>query len=516
MRKIFQLTTLFVIAAGLVGSCTEPTDNGLSSFNAPTDLRTGTLTATTASLSWAFISVADGYNVIIGDGEPIMVYYPDYQAENLTAETSYTWKVQAVIGNHVSAWVDGPVFTTPKEGVTVVPPPTGLVVLGLTHNSAKLTYKYVDADAMEVSINDGEPTLGSYVYDLTPETTYSWKMRIGKNDVWSEWAQGEDFTTRKDTGNTQFLDGYVSGYYADYYGVGAEMFVLEFSKGSNAGNDIELQLNMCFSETKLGMEPGKRWLDLPNTTYTCVERESIAINKVLGWIDDDPITSGSMMVKGDYINGYNITFDITYGGGTISAEYNGRIDMPNPKYPPAGDPVDFGTLTETFTMWHMPAETFDAWLLQAHDSGVYVDETSGSIKGEGWWLMCQIHAPAGSGAPMPDGTYNINYTGKPWSVLSRGNNGMSVVEVGKRTLYVTSGTLKSTYSNGEYTIIVDTKTDNGTVVKGTVKAVNTQRPYGSPRYSLHRWRPFGGMTDAGAEAFPYIARPTDINFETVR
>ena len=504
-----QSVSLFVIAAGLAVSCTEPqTEPEQNGLDAPTGLRTGTITATTASFAWTAGGVADSYNVVIGEEEPVAVNYHEYLADNLTAETSYTWKVQAVRGDQVSAWVEGPAFTTPEEGVTVVPPPTDLKVEVVTHNAAKFSCKFVGVDALEVSINDGEPIPMLYGYDLTPETTYSWKVRTGKNGVWSEWAQGEDFTTRKDTGNTQFLEA-IPTYYADYYEIGAEMFVMDFVE-ITSGIYNRLQLRVCFSEQELGMESGKQWLDLPNRTYTHVENESMAIDKFNAWLSDYTVESGSMTVQGDHATGYHITLDINYNGGTISAEYNGPVYMPNPKYPPAGNPVDFGVLDNTATMFGGTLGNVDAWLLQAHSSGIYVDET-GHIMGEGWWLMCQIHSPAGSGEIMPDGTYNIGttYTVKPWSVLSRGQNRMFVNETGKRTLYVTSGTLKSTYSDGKYTVIVDGKTDNGTVVTGTAKVV-PKSPYASYQYSPNRWRTFDGMTDVGIVTD--IVRPDEVLF----
>lgn len=79
--------------------------------------------------------------------------------------------------------------------------PTALQAVGVTYDSATLEWQHPTADKHEVVVGGGAarivtaPTLS--LDDLTPETKYTWKVRSGKGDVWSEWVDGKEFTTKK-------------------------------------------------------------------------------------------------------------------------------------------------------------------------------------------------------------------------------------------------------------------------------------------------------------------------------
>jgi hypothetical protein len=88
----------------------------------------------------------------------------------------------------------------PVTPVTPEPPaaPTGLAVSDITINSAVLTW-IGEVTEYEVIIGDGEAkpvTAKTYAATgLTAETEYSWKVRAKEGDLYSDWVDGDDFTT---------------------------------------------------------------------------------------------------------------------------------------------------------------------------------------------------------------------------------------------------------------------------------------------------------------------------------
>ncbi len=77
--------------------------------------------------------------------------------------------------------------------------PSNLAVSNITHDSATLSWQHADADSHEVVVGDAAAvTVTSLSYEvsgLTPETAYTWKVRSSKNNIWSQWAEGDEFTT---------------------------------------------------------------------------------------------------------------------------------------------------------------------------------------------------------------------------------------------------------------------------------------------------------------------------------
>ncbi len=204
MKKIFQIVGICALMAGLMVSCsTDPVEP--ETLPTPSGLKVETLTATSAELLWTAVTGAEKYNLSIDDGTPVVVISPSYLAEGLTAETAYTWKVQAVKGDIVSEWSAGSGFTTLKVSVTDdLPAPAGLTVGTVTTTTAELSWEAVaGAEKYNLSIDDETPievTAVSYLAEgLTAETAYTWKVQAVKGDIVSEWAAGSGFTTLKES-----------------------------------------------------------------------------------------------------------------------------------------------------------------------------------------------------------------------------------------------------------------------------------------------------------------------------
>lgn len=199
MKKFMQLSSLCAIMLGLVVSCER--GGGVDTtpaLGAPTELKFEVRSTTTAKLSWTAVEGAEAYNVQVGERALLKVTGTEYKVTELTRETTYSWKVQAIKGGIESAWAVGEEFTTPAEDPETAKP-ADLKTVDVTKNSAKFTWKHDDADVHQISINNQTPkevTEPAFeVTGLTPDTEYTWKVRSGKNDAWSEWVEGAAFTT---------------------------------------------------------------------------------------------------------------------------------------------------------------------------------------------------------------------------------------------------------------------------------------------------------------------------------
>ncbi len=168
----------------------------------PTNLAYSGVTISSATLTWQHVD-ADAHEIIVGDGEAVPLTEPTYTATGLTPNTEYTWKVRSAKEGLWSNWTDGEAFTT-----EVVPVPTNLAYSNVTHNSARLTWEHTTATQHELIVGDREavtvlststtPPFRNFG-GLEPETEYTWKVRSRQstNSYWSEWVDGEPFTTGK-------------------------------------------------------------------------------------------------------------------------------------------------------------------------------------------------------------------------------------------------------------------------------------------------------------------------------
>lgn len=202
MKKTIQFARIFSVACGIVmlNSCDRnPVE--VEQLDDPSGLRVEALTATSARLVWKAVHGASGYNLSVDGGPSVPVDEASYHLTGLAPETAHTWRVQAARDKIESKWTDGPGFTTPEDGEEpVTAPPTDLKALYVTHREAALTWTHPDADSHEVEVGDAGAVAssgaGSHpLTDLTPETTYTWRVRSSKSGVWSEWAEGPAFVT---------------------------------------------------------------------------------------------------------------------------------------------------------------------------------------------------------------------------------------------------------------------------------------------------------------------------------
>jgi len=120
-----------------------------------------------------------------------------YSIEGLTPETAYAVEVQSVYADGESTWV-GTNFTTAEDVAT----PSDLAASDVTKTSAVLTWtENGEATAWEIMLNDDEENLISAdsnpftLTGLTPETTYTAKVRAVNGEKTSKWSNAVSFTT---------------------------------------------------------------------------------------------------------------------------------------------------------------------------------------------------------------------------------------------------------------------------------------------------------------------------------
>ncbi len=329
MKKILKFTLFCALTAGLMASC-DPTGETEQGLGTPTGLTVGTVTETSAELSWTAVENAVKYQVALDEGEPVDVPTASYQATGLADNTTYSWKVRAVNGDITGNWSESSQFTTPEIIIPVVLPPTDLAATEITDATAILTWKHSSADSHEVIVNDGDPvTVTTTKYEatgLTPVSVCTWKVRSCKGGIWSEWRTGEEFTT---------------GEVAIYLGTLTNFYYMEL---------------------------------YPN--------------------------------------------------------HDNRVD---------------------------------AWLITVLGEGVSI--SGGRYMGNGWVFLTQMNAPKGTGTPMFDGVYRIDGSHSPLTAVIGYINTESVhagtwaLRIRNNAIYestaVMDGTLTSTYSDGEYTILVE-------------------------------------------------------------
>jgi hypothetical protein len=511
MKIKLQIPGLLALVFGLAVSCGPDTKTPEPVLNDPAGLTVGTLTATSAELSWTGVETAEKYNVEIGGMDAVEVAEAAYEATGLTAETEYTWRVQAVKGDLKSKWVSGKSFTTPEDGTEeppVTPAPTKLVVSQRTATGAHLSWRHADADTHEVVINDGqavEVAEQSYqAVELTPETEYTWKVRSCKDGVWSQWAEGTPFTTLK-VEVQEPITIYSWGDYqyngsTFYPGTGRESMNLLFTTLSEDDIDPDDVFKIPFDyicieliSMPLNTDPEIEILDILPGTYRV--STAVAANTVLAgdysWTGPHTndrrsyFTEGTVTIEGNHTN-YTFKFDLIHPEGRLLGEFNGPLEMKNPNFiPPVENEIDFGTLSHVSDVKFIPNifgdGMVDGWMLSAITNANAMPEIATE---DGWLLSLQLNILYGSDEAdgLPDDTYTISDRHHPRTALlgyaldglgygawvSRVENGAPVQN---KRYALQSGTVKSTYADGVLTLEVDAWTQNREIhVSGTVMA----------------------------------------------
>lgn len=142
----------------------------------PAGLSAGSITQTSATLSWTAVSGASSYNVqVLNSGGTVLGTYSSattsYAASGLTAGTSYSFRVQTVCASGSSAYSANTSFTT-TSGTVTCDAPTGLVASSVTSSSATLSWLAVSgANSYNVQYKTATATTWSSV--TTAATSYN-------------------------------------------------------------------------------------------------------------------------------------------------------------------------------------------------------------------------------------------------------------------------------------------------------------------------------------------------------
>ncbi len=192
----------------------------------------------------------------------------------------------------------------------------------------------------------------------------------------------------------------------------------------------------------------------------------------------------TVVVEGDH-TGYTFKINaIRENDAVFSAVYTGAIPLKNTKYvTPAPGPVDIGTLSTFHSVTCYPDNygdtgEVDVWMMTAYASpGVTVQW--GSLMGTGWIFYAQVSTPLESES-IPDGEYTVGTDGKvignALAGYMEGNAQYGTwvrrIENGavKEAYPLASGTLTSTFADGEYTIQLNAAEAYGNPITGTIKA----------------------------------------------
>lgn len=174
-------------AASCLTACTGAT------CNAPTAMTTGSITQTSAILSWTTATGAVSYNVryrIIGAGSWTTgtTSTTTFTASPLTAGSNYEWQVQTVCSAGSSSYTSSTNFTT--LNITSCGAPSGLTTTNITGVSATLNWNSISCDSFMVRyyvtavpnviyykrVTPGSAT-GTTLTGLLSSTNYSWIVR---------------------------------------------------------------------------------------------------------------------------------------------------------------------------------------------------------------------------------------------------------------------------------------------------------------------------------------------------
>ena len=197
----------------------------------PTNVAASNIAQTTATITWTaggdetawnlqYKAAADANwsaNIAISNA-------PSYALTDLTANTAYQVRVQAVCdADHTSDWAEG-TFTTLEEDVPTCPAPTNVEANNITKNSAVITwnqepntasswtvqYKQSTASAWETATAN---TMSYTLSGLNANTQYDVQVMANcDNDMQSDVSETIHFTTLIDGVNDYVLDAAFSVY----------------------------------------------------------------------------------------------------------------------------------------------------------------------------------------------------------------------------------------------------------------------------------------------------------------
>ncbi len=442
---------------------------------APTGLAVTDVTVDTATLSWQHPG-ADSHEVVINNGEAVSVVGLSYGLTGLAPETEYVWKIRSCKNGLWSVWVEGDKFTT-KAIPGITPDPTDLDVTDITHDTATLSWEHPGADFHEVVIGNAAPvTVNGLTYmatGLTPESSYPWKVRSCKYDVWSEWVDGYAFSTGKwrQYSDVRFHSMLLNGSMNlwENYGPGTSHFMLSTVSFDPEGSDLNgwwFVLDIIAPPVDESMGRQCNTVAPNNVLITDPMGNSFT---VLWPVDDGNvveadklITGGTMTIAGDHTD-YDMTFDIALDNGaysTFTGSYDGPLYVPNLNYLCPVEEVEFKEAMYV----SLGTDDFRIYYLALTDTNAVGNEHI---------LFMLMYAP-GTAETIPDGTYTVGSAGA-WKIDTGSSSIRSFVkeEVIKDDQIV-SGTATTTKTGADtYTIVMDLVTKEGKKIRKTYSGFMT-------------------------------------------
>jgi hypothetical protein len=196
MKQISKILGISFVLCGLICLSSCDKDEG-KTLATPSDLTVISAADNYALLAWSTNIYVESYEISVGSasGTSEGSYY---NVTALTPNTNYTWKIRAKRGTEVTAWVDGPVFTTLE--VISASAPGGLTASSVTNKSAVLSWTS-NAPSFKIAIagNTYTSSAASYVVEnLTGATTYPWSVKAVNGPISGDWVAGPDLVTLED------------------------------------------------------------------------------------------------------------------------------------------------------------------------------------------------------------------------------------------------------------------------------------------------------------------------------
>jgi len=205
-----RMQALFVSGGSRVGLTTSTGCSGSqATCAAPANLAAGSLTSSSASLTWGAVSGATSYSVqyklsTASTWTTVTTTSASYSLTGLTASSTYNWQVSTTCSSGTSAYTAGTNFTTTAATSTCAAP-ANLAAGSLTSSSASLTWGAVSGAtsySVQYKLSTASTwttvttTSASYsLTGLTANSTYNWQVRTTCSSGTSAYTAGTNFTT---------------------------------------------------------------------------------------------------------------------------------------------------------------------------------------------------------------------------------------------------------------------------------------------------------------------------------
>ena len=167
-------------------------------FNEPSNLQYSNLNATSVGLNWTETGSANRWQICINNDMDNLITTTSrwYTLTGLAPETAYMVKVRAVRGDYYSAWTSNISFTTPAISAPTnlqCTPAATSATLNWTQNGSASTWQicFNGDETNLIDVNGRSYTLTG----LTPETSYTAKVRAKIGEYNSNWSDEAGFTT---------------------------------------------------------------------------------------------------------------------------------------------------------------------------------------------------------------------------------------------------------------------------------------------------------------------------------